>query len=50
MAGRGRDVAIVRPLGRIDPAGDYLESAEMAAAAVTGREAARAVGRRPGAP
>jgi protoporphyrinogen/coproporphyrinogen III oxidase len=48
--GRARiQPALTRPLGRIFLAGDYLQYAEMEAAAVTGREAAEEVRRRLGA-
>jgi protoporphyrinogen/coproporphyrinogen III oxidase len=45
-----RQAALDRPLGRVFLAGDYLEFAEMEAAATTGQEAAREVLRRLGAP
>jgi oxygen-dependent protoporphyrinogen oxidase len=49
--GRARiQPALSRPLGRIFLAGDYLEFAEMEAAAATGFEAAQEVRRRLGAP
>jgi protoporphyrinogen/coproporphyrinogen III oxidase len=48
--GRARiQPALTRPLGRIFLAGDYLQYAEMEAAAVTGQEAAEEVRRRLGA-
>jgi oxygen-dependent protoporphyrinogen oxidase len=45
-----RQPALERPLGRVFLAGDYLEFAEMEAAAATGHEAAMAVLRRLGRP
>ena len=49
--GRGRiQPALARPLGRVFLAGDYLQFAEMEAAAATGLEAAQEVRRRIGAP
>ena len=48
--GRARlQPALTRPLGRVFLAGDYLQYAEMEAAAVTGQEAAEQVRRRLGA-
>jgi oxygen-dependent protoporphyrinogen oxidase len=48
--GRARlQPALTRPLGRVFLAGDYLQFAEMEAAAVTGQEAAEEVRRRLGA-
>src|SRR5262245_33362924 len=49
--GRSRvQPALARPLGRVFLAGDYLQFAEMEAAAATGLEAAHEVRRRLGAP
>jgi len=49
--GRARiQPALARPLGRVFLAGDYLQFAEMEAAAATGLEAAQEVRRRIGAP
>jgi oxygen-dependent protoporphyrinogen oxidase len=49
--GRARiQPALARPLGRVFLAGDYLQFAEMEAAAATGLEAAQEVCRRLGAP